>query len=64
MKYSLKGRKDRKRQKDRIKKSGQARLVYVQDINRNIPATWRSARADKFVKDWDKVKLYDPKKEK
>ena len=29
MKYSWKGRKDRNRHKNRIKRSGQARLVYV-----------------------------------
>ena len=38
MKYSGKGHKDRNRHKNRIeKRSGQARLVYVKDINRNIP---------------------------
>ena len=42
MKYSWKGHKDRNRHKSRIKRSGQARLVYVEeDINRNIPTTWR-----------------------
>ena len=35
----LKGHKDRKRHKDRMKRSGQARLTYVKDINRNIPTT-------------------------
>ena len=38
-KYSRKGHKDRNRHKNRIKKSGQTRLVYVKDINRNIPTT-------------------------
>ena len=34
MKYSSKGHKDRKRLKNRIKKrSGQARLVNVKDVN-------------------------------
>ena len=28
------------------KRSGQARVVYVKDINRNIPTTWRWARGD------------------
>ena len=50
MKYSWKGHKDRNRHKTRIKnkkykKSEQARLVYVKDINCcNIPTTWRWAR--------------------
>ena len=45
MKYSLKGHKDRNRHKNRIikkkkkKRSGLARLVYVKNINRNIPTT-------------------------
>ena len=29
---------------EHIKRCGQARLVYVKDIKRNIPTTWRSAR--------------------
>ena len=41
MKYSWKGHKDRNRYKNRIKRSGQARLVYVTDINRNIATAWR-----------------------
>ena len=40
MKYSWKGQKDRNRHKDGIERSGQARLVYVFEINRNIPTTW------------------------
>ena len=32
MKYSWKGHKDRNRHKNRIKRSEQARLVYVKDI--------------------------------
>ena len=32
----LKGHKDRNRYKNRIKRGGQARLVYVIDINHNI----------------------------
>ena len=39
MKYSLKGHKDRNRHKNRIKRSRQARLVHVKNINRNIPTT-------------------------
>ena len=39
----LKDHEDRNRHKSRIKRSGQARLVYVKNINRNIPTTWRSA---------------------
>ena len=46
MKYSWNGHKDRNRHKNRIKRSGQTRLVYVIDINRNIPTTWRWARGD------------------
>ena len=46
MKYSWKGHKDRNRYKNRIKRCGQSRLVYVTDINRNIPTTWRWARGD------------------
>ena len=46
MKYSWKGYKDRTRYKNRIKRSGQARLVYVKDINRNIPTTCRRAYGD------------------
>ena len=47
MKYSWKGHKDRNRHKNRIKKkSGQARLVYVKNINCNIPTTWRWAQGD------------------
>ena len=30
-----------------VRRSGQARLVYIRDINRSIPATWRWARGDK-----------------
>ena len=44
MKYSWKGHKDRNRHKNRIKRNGQARLVYVKNINSNIPTTWRWAR--------------------
>ena len=33
MKYSLKGHKGRNRHKKRIKRSGQARLVYVKNIH-------------------------------
>ena len=36
MKYSLKGHKDRNRHKNKMKRSGQARLVYVKDINHKI----------------------------
>ena len=42
----LKSHKDRNGHKNIIKTSGQARLVYVFDINRNIPTTWRWARGD------------------
>ena len=39
---------DRNRHKNRIKRSGQARLVYVIDIKRNILTTWRWARGDEY----------------
>ena len=42
----LKGHKDRNRHKNRMKRSGQARLVYVTDINRNIPTTSRWSHED------------------
>ena len=35
----LKGPQDRNRHKNRIKRSGQAGLVYVKNIDRNIPTT-------------------------
>ena len=35
----LKGPKGRNRHKNRLKRSGQARLVYVFDISHNIPTT-------------------------
>ena len=37
MKYSCKGYKDTNRYKNRLKWSGQVQLVYVKDINHNIP---------------------------
>ena len=43
-KKSWKGRKYINRHQNRIKRSGQARLVYVFDINRDNPTTWRRAR--------------------
>ena len=43
---SWKGHKDRNRYKNRIKRSGQARLVYVKNINRDISTTWRWTRGD------------------
>ena len=46
MKYNSKGHKDRNRHSNGIKRSGQARLVYVFDMNHNIPTTWRWARGD------------------
>ena len=42
----LKGPEERNRHKNRIKRSGQARLIYVFDINHNIPTTWRWAHGD------------------
>ena len=41
MKYSWKGHKDRNGHKNRIKRSGQACLVYIKGMNHNIPTTWR-----------------------
>ena len=42
--------------KNRIKKSGQAQLVYTKNINRNIPTTWRWALWDymKHITSWRK----------
>ena len=40
----FKGPLERNRHKNRIKRSGQARLVYVKNINRNIPTSM-----DKFI---------------
>ena len=54
--YSWKGHKDKNRHKNRIKRSGQAWLVYVKSINRNISTTWRWTRGDwwnKIVKIWN-----------
>ena len=36
-----KGNKDRNRNKNKIKRSGHAQLVYVKNINRKIPTTRR-----------------------
>ena len=52
MKYSWKGLKDRNKHKNRIKRSGQARLVSVKNIKRNIPTTWRWARGDQWKGSW------------
>ena len=46
MKYTWKGCKDRNRHKNRVKRSWQAWLVYVKNVNRNIPTTWRWACGD------------------
>ena len=48
MKYCWKGHENINGHKSRIKRSGQARLVCVKDINRNIPTTSRCALRD----DW------------
>ena len=42
----LKGPKDRNRHKIRIKRSGLARLLYVKNLNRNIPTTWMWGRGE------------------
>ena len=44
MKYSWQGHKDRKRYKNRIRRSGQARLVYVKNINLNTPTMKKKER--------------------
>ena len=46
MKHNWKAHKDRNRHKNRIKRSGQARLIYVSDVNHNIPTMWWSARGE------------------
>ena len=48
MKYSWNGHKDRSRHKNGIERSEQAGLVYVFDINRNIPTTWSWALGNNF----------------
>ena len=47
MKYSWKGHTVRNIHKNIIKRRWQDQLVYVKDINRNIPTTWRRARSRK-----------------
>ena len=49
MEYSWKCRKDRSWHKNIIKRSGQTQLVYVKDINRNIPTTWRWTRGNTML---------------
>ena len=58
MKYSWKGHKDtRNRQKNRGKKrSGQARLVYIKNVNRNGPTTWRWARGDHKTRHFENLR--------
>ena len=51
MKYSSKGHKGKNIYKNRIKMSGQARLVYVEDANHNIPTKWRWARRGSWQSD-------------
>ena len=46
MKYSRKGHKDRNRHKNRIKRSGKTRLVYVKNTNHSIPTMRRCARGN------------------
>ena len=38
MKYSQKGHKDRNRHKNRIKRSGQAQVVYVKNLITTFPS--------------------------
>ena len=58
MKYSWKGHKDtRNRQKNRKKKrSGQAGLVYIKNVNRNGPTTWRWARGDHKTRHFENLR--------
>ena len=46
IKYCWKDHKDRHKNRIFKKKIGQARFVYLEDIDRNIPITWRWARED------------------
>ena len=48
-KYSWKGLKDRYRHRNRVKRKGQAWLVHVKNINRNITTTWRWAHMDPMM---------------
>ena len=57
-KYSRKGHKAGNRHKNRIKRSGHARLAYVWDINHNIPTTKRWASRDNTYK-CENVFIYD-----
>ena len=50
-KYSWQGHKDRNRHMCRIKRSGQARLVYVWDIIRNSPTAKRWAHGYAWPKE-------------
>ena len=52
MKYSWKGHKDRNKHKNRIKRGGQARLVCIKNINRNITTTWRGTYRDGLKVTW------------
>ena len=53
VKYSRKGHKDRNRHENSVKGRGQARLVYVKNVNRNIQTTWRWARGHRHDDDDD-----------
>ena len=59
MKQNWKGYKVRNRHENRIKRSGQAWLVYVCDINHNIPTGWRWACGTHehrcWYWEWDRV---------
>ena len=57
MKCRWKGHKDRNRHKNRVKESGQAGLVYVKNINRNVPTTWRWARRDHKTRHSEKLHM-------
>ena len=63
MKYSWKSHKDRNRHKSTIKKkrSGQAWLLYVKDINLDTRTTWRWAREDAQTKRNGMIEWAHPK---
>ena len=58
IKYNWKGHKCRNKHKNRMTRSGQARLLHVFDINRNIPTKRRWARGDKRIRGWVIRALY------
>ena len=62
MKYSWKGHNDRNQHMNKIKRSGQARLVYVKDISHNIPTTvirWQNTSNSKSQVDVQLTMIHD-----